>query len=121
VIPDQLEENVFTLERVRQHRFAQVFPATFELSLFLLLSHPRAGTYSGRILVIDEPTDKTVRYLKFDVTFDGDYELRPMYVDLGACRFDEAGLYRFQVWFSDQRGHDTLKGEQPFYVLETEE
>jgi hypothetical protein len=72
------EDGVFTLEGVRQHLGAVTFPWHASVSLFLLLSSPRKGRYSGKILVVNERTDKAIRYVKFLATFDEDNELLPL-------------------------------------------
>jgi len=63
------EDGVFTLEGVRQHLEAVSFPWRASLNLFLLLSSPRKGAYAGKILVVDEQSDKAIRYVKFLATF----------------------------------------------------
>jgi hypothetical protein len=54
-------------------------------------------------------------------TFEEDNELLPLYVDIGACVFPEAGLYSFEIYFSARDGGEALKGEHPFTVLSREE
>jgi hypothetical protein len=110
------EESVFTLEGVRSHLRAASFPYRAALSLFLLLSSPRKGRYSGKILVVNERTEKPIRYVKLLAPFQEDNELSPMYVDIGDCVFPEAGYYSFQVYFSARDGGEVLKGEHPFTV-----
>ena len=115
------ETGVFTLEGVRSHLEAASFPCSAALSLFLLLSCPRKGRYSGKILVVNERNDKPIRYVKFSATFQADNELLPLYVEVGDCVFPEAGLYSFEIHFSARDGGDALKGEHPFTVLSLEE
>ena len=55
----------------------------FPINLFLLLSSPRKGKYSGKILVVNQRTDKALRYVKFVAEFHEDNELLPLYVDIG--------------------------------------
>jgi hypothetical protein len=119
-IASETESGVFTLEGVRQHLRAESFPCSRPLSLFLLLSSTRRGTYEGKILVIDDRTDRTIRYERFSAAFQKDNEILPFYVEV-ACEFPEPGQYTFQVWFSSKKGADVLKGEQPFDVLKHEE
>jgi hypothetical protein len=114
------EDGVFTLEGVRQHLEAASFPWRAALSVFLLLSSPRKGEYAGKILIVNERDDRTIRYVKFVATFQEDNELLPLDVALGDCVFPEAGQYSFQVYFS-ARGDEALKGEHPFTVLAPEE
>jgi hypothetical protein len=88
--------------------------------MFLLLSSPRKGNYAGKILIVNERNDRTVRYVKFVAAFQQDNELLPLYVDLGDSVFPEAGPYSFRVYFS-ARGGEALKGEHPFAVFAHEE
>ena len=121
VLPSEIESGVFSLEGVRQHRYAESFPSRCELSVFLLLSSPRKRKYAGKILLVNDRTDKTIRYVKFHATFQEDNELLPLYVEMDACVFPEPGPYTFQVNFSSPTGEDVLKGEHPFSVLRYEE
>jgi hypothetical protein len=114
------ENGVFTLEGVRLQLEAASFPRHAALRLFLLLSSPRKGRYSGKILVINERSDRPIRYVKFLATFQEDNELLPLYVDVGDCVFPEAGSYNFEIYFS-ARGGEALKGEHPFTVRSHEE
>jgi hypothetical protein len=114
------EEGVFTLEGVRYHLTASSFPLRWGLNLFLLLSSPRKGRYSGRVLLVNEQTDKTIRYLKLVATFEDDNDLSVVYLDLGDCVFPQSGRYRFEIYFSGRDAREALKGEQPFAVLSVE-
>ena len=91
------------------------------LCLFLLLSSPRKGRYSGKILVVNERSDRPIRYVKFLAGFQEDNELLPLYVDVGDCVFPEAGPYSFEIYFSARDGREALKGEHPFTVVSHEE
>ena len=115
------EDGVFTLEGVRYHLEARSFPWRAALNLFLLLSSPRKGNYSGKILIVNERSDKAIRYVKFLATFQEDNELLPLYVEVGDCVFPEAGRYNFEIYFSARGGGEALKGEHPFAVLAHEE
>jgi hypothetical protein len=110
------EERVFTLEGVRQHLDATIFPCRASLNLYVLLSSARKGRYAGRILVVNELDDKAVRYVKFLAVFQEDHELLPLYIDIGECAFPDAGQYRFEIYFSPRNGGETLKGEHPFFL-----
>jgi hypothetical protein len=99
---------------------AESFPWRAPLSLFLLLSSPRKGRYAGKILVVNERSDKPIRYVKFVASFQEGNELLPLYVDVGECLFPEGGLYTFEISFS-ARGGEALKGEHPLTVLSGEE
>jgi len=114
-------EDVFTLEGVRLNMWADSLPLRAELSFFMILSNARKGSYHGKILIVNQQTDKLTRYVKFLATFDEANDLVPLYVDLGECVFSIAGPYRFEVYFSAQGGGEALKGELPFNVLPYEE
>ncbi len=114
------ERAVFTLQGVRLHLRAASFPRRASLSLFLLLSSPRRGKYSGKVLVMNERNDRPIRYVRFVASFRDDNELLPLYVDVGECVFPEAGLYNFEIYFSTQDGGEALKGEHPFTILSRE-
>ena len=115
-----IEYGVFTLEGVRYRAAAPSFPWRKALNLFLLLSSPRKGEYSGKVLVMNEQSDKAIRYAEFLATFHQDNELLPLYVDFGDCRFPEAGCYNVGIYFSTRAG-EALKGEHPFAVILDEE
>jgi hypothetical protein len=117
VAASETEAGVFTLEGVRQHLRAESFPCLFRPSLFLLLSTPRKETYRGKVLLIHERTDRTLRYLGFLAAFEEDNELLPLYLDVRDCEFPEPGLYTFQVWFTAANGAEALKAEHPFHAL----
>jgi hypothetical protein len=114
------EDGVFTLEGVRLHMAVASFPCRASLSLFMLLSSPRKGRYSGKILVVNERSDTPIRYVKFLAMFEEDNELLPLYVEVGDCMFPEAGLYSFEIYFSARDGGEALKGEHPFTVFSHE-
>jgi hypothetical protein len=115
------EENVFTLEGVRQHLWAASVPWRVPLTVFLLLSCPRKGKYPGKILIVNERNDKPIRYVKFVAAFPEDYLLLPMIVEIDNCIFPEASQYNFEVYFSTPKGGDALKGEHPFAIFSNEE
>jgi hypothetical protein len=121
VIESETEQGVFTLVGVRQQLVGSPFPLPASLSLFLVLSSPRQGTYQGNVVIVRVQTDKALRYSKFEVEFDEDHQVVPLYLDLGLCEFPEPGLYMVQLWFSPAQGQDVLKAELPFDVLENEE
>jgi hypothetical protein len=115
------EDGVFKLEGVRLHLEAASFPCRAPLNLFLILSSPRKGRYSGKILVVNERNDRLIRYVKFIAAFEENNELLPLYVGVGDCVFPEAGQYSFEIYFSARGGGEALKGGHPFRVLSREE
>ena len=117
VIESAMERGVFTLEGVRHHLGANLFPWSKALSLFLYLSNPRKGKYSGKILIVNERTDQPIRYVKFSAAFEVENEMLPLYVELGDCVFPEPGRYSLEVYFAVRGGGEALKGEQPFFVV----
>ena len=116
VSPSLTEDSVFTREGVRLQLEANSFPCRAELSMFILLSCARKGSYSGKVVVVNERTDKSIRYVKFLATFQEDNELLPLHVEAVDCVFPEAGQYTFEIHFS-ARGGEALKGEHPFRVV----
>jgi hypothetical protein len=44
-----------------------------------------------------------------------------MYVNIGNCLFPEAGQYNFEVHLTARDGGEALKGDQPFFMLASEE
>ncbi len=121
VAESQFEDGVFTLEGVRQQVRALSFPCRVELSLFMALSSPRKGQYSGRVLIVKERNDRCIRYAKFVADFDQDNEILPLCVELGDCSFPEAGRYNFEIYFAGPNGGEALKAEHPFAVVSPEE
>jgi hypothetical protein len=119
VSASRTEDRVFNLKGARQHLKAASFPCRATLRLFLLLSNPRKGKYPGKIVLVNERNDRSIRYVKFSAAFHEDNELLPLYVDFD-CVFPEAGRYTFEVSFSARDG-EALKGEHPFTVLSQEE
>jgi hypothetical protein len=121
VVESEIEQGVFTLEGVRQQLGGGPFPLRAPMSLFLVLFSARKGVYRGNVVIVHIRTDKSLRYLKFQVEFDEDHQDLPLCINLGWCEFSEAGPYAVQVWFSPGEGQDVLKGELPFHLLEHEE
>jgi hypothetical protein len=115
------EQGVFTLEGVRLHFYAESFPHRTPLKLYLLLSSARKGTYAGRVLIVNERNERTIRYVKFAPTFEQENELLVFILDLLVCEFPEAGQYRIEIHFSARSAGETLKGEHTFSVLTYEE
>jgi hypothetical protein len=115
------DTGIFTLERVRLQLAASSFPCRAALRLYLLLSSPRKGRHSGKVLVVHERSEKPVRYIEFFANFEEGRDLLPLYLNLGDCVFPEPGLFTFQVYFSARDGAEVLKGEHPFFVVLREE
>jgi hypothetical protein len=121
VAASEIEAGVFNLEGVRQHLYAASFPQRADLSVFLLLSDPRKGRYSGRIKLVRDRDERVIRYKEFVAAFEADNELFLLPVEVRNCVFPEPGQYTFQVYFSSHTGEESLKGEHPFPVLAEEE
>ena len=114
------EPDVFTLDGVRLRLEAASVPCLTNVSVFLLLASPRRGSYSGKLVIVNDRTDRAIRYVKLMAKFGQDSELLPLVVEIAGCEFPAAGLYRFEVYFS-ARGNEALKGEHPFHVTMYEE
>lgn len=121
VTSSTIEANVFTLEGVRTHLYAESFPWGAELNLFLLLSSTQEGNYEGKVLVIDDHYDRCLRYVKFTAAFEEANELVCLYASIGVCVFPHPGQYTFQVYFQSKTAGEALKGELPFNVLSQED
>jgi hypothetical protein len=115
----RIEADVFLLRGVRCHVTADVFPFRRRLQLFLILSSPRPGRFSGYVKVIDGRTESAIFYGEIlpPPIFPVGGEFLPLAVPVNV-RFPDAGLYTFQVWFFRETGSDVLKMEQPFFVLD---
>ena len=87
----------------------------------MILTNPRSGRYDGKVLIVNERSDRRVRYSKFTVAFDENNEILPAYVELGGCSFPEAGLYNFEIYFTAPADGEALKGEHPFIVVSRED
>jgi hypothetical protein len=121
VIESETESGVFTLVGARQQLVGGAFPLRWSLSVFLVLSCPRKGAYQGNVVIVQAQTDKSLRYLKFQVEFNENHQVLPLAMDLGECEFPEPGLHLVQLWFSPRQGPDVLKAELSFAVLDNEE
>ncbi len=113
------EDRVFTLEGVRFEFVASHFPFRASVFVFLALSSSRKGIFPGEILLVNEQSEKVLRYVKFVAEFSGDNQLMPCALDLGDCFFPNGGLYRLEVYFSVQ-GANALKGEHPLTIFASE-
>jgi hypothetical protein len=60
VVASLTEDGVFTLQGVRQHVEFTSLPGRAPLSLFLLPSSSRKGKYAGKILIVNERTDRPI-------------------------------------------------------------
>jgi hypothetical protein len=113
------EAGVFHLKGVRQGMIAATFPfVPSRLSLFVLLSSPRAGEFPGYVRVVNDETDRVV--------FHGHLAPAPSFGPNGGqwvicylvrCRFPQEGSYLVQVSFFQEQGSDIIKGELPFAVM----
>jgi hypothetical protein len=116
VTESPIEDRVFNIEGARLQFVAQSLPWSAAPKLYLVLSSPRKGRYPGKVLLIDDQTERSIRYVKFLAEFHRDNELLPLYVEVGECQFPGAGPYRFEIYFS-ARGDEALKGEFPLTVV----
>jgi hypothetical protein len=120
VSPSETDYGVFTLENVRQHLQAERFPCRATLSVFMVLSSPRRGKYEGKVILVNNGNDRSVRYVKFVADFEEDNQVLPLSIEFADCTFPEAGQYSFEIHFSTHEG-EALKGEHPLTVLGGEE
>jgi hypothetical protein len=117
----KVEENVFHLRGTRYHIRAASFPMQRRPWLFLILSSPRPGRFSGDVKVIDDSTDRTIYYGRIEPPprFPADGDLLPLVLPV-TVGFPQAGRYIVQIWFFQENSADVLKMEQSFDVLERE-
>jgi hypothetical protein len=120
VIPSEIEDRVFTLESVRQQRWTEFLPYLGDLSVFLVLSSPRQGDFVG-LLLIRNDRGGIIQSCRFVVSFQEEYDLLPVVVEMGSCEFAELGRYQFEAWFVDSSGQHAQKGELPFFILQHQE
>jgi hypothetical protein len=114
------EPGVFDLTGVREKLSTDKLPASFNLSVFMLLSRPCPGQFPGEVLVIRQGDDKAVWSSKFSVCFDQDHATIPVAIDLDRCKFTAPGNFLLQVWFPHPDGGSAcLKGECHFSILDT--
>ncbi len=119
-VRSEIEENVFTLEGVRQGFHAEVFPCIRTLGVYLLLSYPRVGSFNGQVKMVQGGDGKTIRYAKFSASFEDGSDRHALAVDMDNCVFPDPGAYTVKVEFWMETG-DVLKAEQPFHVWQLEE
>lgn len=98
----------------------RVFPWASHTQRFLGAIERSEGNYSGKVLLSDEQSGRTLRYLKFIAPFEQHHEMRPVHVDAGELEFPKPGTYFFEVYFATRDG-EALKGEFAFAVLGSEE
>jgi hypothetical protein len=120
VVLSEIEEQVFTLEGVRQGFGAESFPSTRALGVYLVLSYLRGGRFSGEVKLVPADEKKTIRMSKFSSDFDASPGVETLAVDLGPCTFPAPGFYSIQVVFWTTSG-PVMKGEEPFQVWQLEE
>jgi hypothetical protein len=121
VTPSDTEEDVYTLEGVRQRIHSKAFPCKRDLSVFLLVSCPRRGRYQGSVRLVNNQTTRVVRWAAFSITFQHDNEMLSFWVDVANSRFPEPGEHSMEVWFTARSGASAQKGELPFHVIEEED
>jgi hypothetical protein len=116
-----IEDGVFTLEGVRQHVTASTFPYRHSLSVFLVLSCSRKGTYTGKVRIVNTSETRTIRYEKLQAVFVQDNDVLSLPVELGECQFPVPGPYLVQVWLAPRGGAEVQKGELVIGVIEQPE
>jgi hypothetical protein len=79
----------------------------------------RKGIFPGKILLVNERTEKLIRYGRFVAEFDEEYQIMPYDIDMGECVFPNDGLFRFEVYFAIQ-GTEVLKGEFSLEIIASE-
>src|SRR5262245_5871169 len=108
-VRSEIEEDVFTLEGVREGFVAESVPCVRALNVYLLLSYPRGGRFEGEVKLVPAGQEKTIRISRFTADFGASPAANALTVDLGTCTFPEAGTYLVQVEFWTKSGA-VLKG-----------
>jgi hypothetical protein len=108
-----IEDQVFTLEGVRNGFGSDSFPCVRSLGVYLLLSYPRGGRFAGEVRLIPPDVDKVLRITKFTADFDATPYLHALVLELAGCPFPTTGEYSLRVLFVTESG-EVLKGEEPF-------
>lgn len=119
--PSATEGSVYLLEGVRVQLVAGEFPCKRDVSLFLLLSCARRGTWAGWVQAVHRASIRTIRYEHFVAAFQQDNEILPITVPVENCIFRMPGEYMFEVWFTVIDGDSAQKGELPLFLLESED
>lgn len=119
-VRSEIEDQVFTLEGVRNGFGAEAFPCARSLGVYLLLSYPRGGRFSGEVRLIAPAVDKVVRISKFTADFDTTPYLQALTVEIAGCTFPTPGEYSLRVMFFTELG-EVLKGVELFRAWQLEE
>lgn len=112
------EEGVYHIKGLRQSLAAPTFPFTPKrFWTFLLLSSPRGGEYPCYVRIVNQRTDKLVRFCHIEPRprFGAEGGVWAYYAPI-SCTFPEPGSYAVELWFFQEQGSDVLKGETPFLI-----
>src|SRR5437660_1004397 len=88
----EIEANVLTLEGVRHGFAAESFPCVRALSIYLLLSSARGGSFVGEVKLAPVGEEMAIRMSKFDADFE-DSRVIALGIELGDCVFQQPGTY----------------------------
>ncbi len=117
----EIESEVHTLENVRLHLWTDSYPLLRQLSVYLVLSHYRSGTYKGEIRLMREGARAKMEWQPFAVEFASGMDRIVLVVEMGECRFPASGDYAFEVWFFDEESLEVQKGDERLEVHTLEE
>ncbi len=121
VLPSEIEPEVFSLEGLRKELRAESFPHSATLSVLLVLSSARKGSFEGKVQIIDDDEDRCVRYKKIIAEFGHENDIIFLPIEAGPCTFPAPGRHWVKVTFTAPGGTEVLKGEFPIQVLGPEE
>ena len=115
-VASEIEADVHTLENARLRLWTESYPLLRWLSVYLILSHPRTGTYEGEVWLMRDGAGARTASNSFRVAFDSGTDHTALYVELGECRFPASGDYTARVYFFDEDSHAIQKGEAKLEV-----
>jgi hypothetical protein len=119
-VSSEIEAEVHTLENVRLHLVVDSYPHLRWLTVYLVFSHYRTGTYTGEVRLMRESARAKMVVQQFRVDFTSGTDRVAMYVEMGECRFPASGHYAFEVWFFDEESLEVQKGDERLEVHTSE-
>lgn len=98
-MPDDSEDEVFTLLRARFYATAEIFPDLRTLHVYLVCFCDAVGDFNGVVLLGSDEDGKLIRYARFEVSFNGSQHYAALRVELDNCEFPTPGEYFMEVRF----------------------
>ena len=120
-VSSEIEAEVHTLENVRLGIEVDSFPHLRWFCVYLVLSHPRTGSFQGEVRLMRDSAKTRITGTMFPVEFGPGMDRLAFYVEVGECRFPASGDYSFEVWFHDDDSSPVQKGEERLRIYDSEE